>query len=139
MIKISKKVKYIFLDLISFGSPQAILFNLSTILILLFIVPTKYLIYSPAKCIFKNILLPLIFKGNCPTTGIFANCDGPACGLTRAMSSLLHGDFYAAWNFNKGVYLLFSIMIIVLIINLVKTINYYRKHGNIYDFGKSFK
>ncbi len=138
-MKISKKVKPVFLDLISFGSPQAIVFNLTTIFILLFITPTKNLVYSPVKCIFKNVLLPLIFRGNCPTSGLFANCEDPACGLTRAMSSLLHGDFFAAWNFNKGVYLLFSVMIIVLIINLVKTIKYYRKHGKIYDFGKTFK
>jgi hypothetical protein len=138
-MKNSTKIKIVFLDLISFGSPQAILFNLTTIFILLFVTPTKNLVYSPVKCIFKRYLLPLIFRGNCPTSGLFANCEDPACGLTRAVSSLLHGDFSAAWNFNKAVYLLFSVMIIVLIINLVKTIKYYKKHGKIYNFGKSFK
>lgn len=133
-MKTLKKIKYVLFDILSFGSPQAIIFNLSSVLLILRVIPTSLLKHSPFKCIFKNFLLPLIFRGNCPKTGLFANCECPACGLIRAMSRLLHGDFIGAWNFNKVVFLVFGVMVILTIINLFKTINYYKKNGKIYGF-----
>lgn len=126
------KIKNIFFDLLSFGTPQAKVFNLSSILLILSVIPTKSLGILPIRCVFKHFLLPLIFNGNCPTSGIFAGCNCPACGLTRAMSRLLHGDLIGAWNFNKIVFIVFGIMIILIIINLIKSIKYYKKTGKIY-------
>jgi hypothetical protein len=131
MIKF-QEIKKIFLDIVSFGSPQAIVFNISSILIGLAIIPTGDLEKSPLKCIFKHFLLPLIFKGNCPTSGIFADCNCPACGITRGVSRLLHGDIKSAYSYNKLVPLVFLTLMVLLIINLIRSVKYYRKTGKIY-------
>lgn len=115
-----KKLKDIFLNLLSFDSPRARVFNLSFILIFLRIVPTETLASSPVKCVFKYYLFPLIFRGHCPATGIFAGCNCPACGITRGMSRLLRGDFVGAWNFNKMVFVVFAVMIVLIVFNALK-------------------
>jgi hypothetical protein len=92
------------------------------IFFILIIVPTHYLLYSPFNCIFKAIILPFIFNNNCPATGLFANCECPACGLTRALSSLLHGDISSALNYNLLVTPLFLVLLFVLILNVIKLI-----------------
>ena len=114
------KLKSFFLDLLSFNSPKAIVINLSSIFIILASIPTEFLNYSPVKCVFKTIIFPLIFGGVCPEEGFFAYCNCPACGMTRAMSRLLHGDLVGAYGFNKLVFIVFIIMVIVLITNLYK-------------------
>jgi hypothetical protein len=114
--------KFLFSELISFGSPRAIVFNLSSILSVLYVVPTNYLTYSPIRCIFKYLIFPFIF-GTCPTTGIIAGCNCPGCGMTRGMSRLLHGDLKGAIAFNKLVPILFIVMISVLIYNIYIIVN----------------
>lgn len=109
------KVKKYFTNIISFATPEAKVFNLSSIFFILAVVPTEKLGYSPIKCIFKHFLLPLIFNGNCPSDGIFANCNCPACGLTRGMSRLLHGDIHGALYFNKLVIIVFIVMVSIII------------------------
>lgn len=126
------KFKKLFFNILSFGTPQTRIFNLSSILIILAILPTKYLNYSPIKCIFKHFLLPLVFGGNCPTSGLFAYCNCPACGLTRALSNLLHGNFAGAWTLNKLTYIVLPLMVFLIIFNLIKSIKYYRKTGKIF-------
>lgn len=111
------RIKKIILDIISFNTPEARFFNLDSILILLRIIPTSSLESSPIKCVFKTYLLPLIFKGSCPTTGIFVGCNCPACGMTRGMSRLLRGDFLGAYEYNKLVFLVFLVMILLLVYN----------------------
>lgn len=130
------KLKNFLLDLISFNSPQAIAVNLFLIFLILAILPTEWLTYSPVKCIFKHVILPIVFHGNCPSFGLFANCECPACGMTRGMSRLLHGDINGALNYNGLVIILFIVMIIVFAINLVKSIKEYRKTRIIYPFNK---
>lgn len=119
-----KKAKKFLLEIISFGSPRAIIFNLSFIFLILLIFPIGEIEHSPFKCIFKNYLLPFIYNNNCPTTGIFANCECPACGLTRGLSLFLHGQFKQAWQINKLTYPLFISMVIILGINIKKLIRH---------------
>ncbi|MBU0980477.1 MAG: DUF2752 domain-containing protein [Nanoarchaeota archaeon] len=121
------KVKQALLDIISFGSPQAIVFNLSVILVALAALPTALIQYSPFKCVFKHVILPLVYRGNCPTAGIFAGCECPACGLTRAMSRLLHGDITGALAYNRLVGIVLVVMIAVLAVNVVKMVRMQRK------------
>jgi hypothetical protein len=128
------KLKKIVLDILSFGSPQAIVINLTSILILLGSTPVSAVKYSPVKCVFKHFILPLIFSGDCPTTGIFANCECPACGMTRAMSRLLKGRIKEALSFNKGVIIVLFVMIIVILVNAFRWFKFYKKTGRWYKF-----
>ena len=107
-----------FLDVVSFNTPKARAFNLSAIFALLAIIPTSYLESFPIKCVFKHFLIPLFFNGSCPIDGIFSGCNCPACGMTRGMSRLLHGDFTGAYDYNKLVFLVFLLMAGVLIWNV---------------------
>ena len=116
------KLSLFFLSLLSFNNPGAIVINLSSILIALTIIPSKYIEYSPFKCVFKNLLLPLIFGGVCPTTGFFTNCNCPACGMTRGMSRLLHGDWRGALNYNRMVIVVFVVMVILIMVNIITLI-----------------
>ncbi len=120
-LKKFKKIKKVFLDIVSFNTPEAIVFNLTSILVLLRIFP-KSPWNTPSLCVFKNFIFPLIFRGHCPTAGIFAGCNCPACGMTRAMSRLVRGDIVGAYAFNKGVFLVFIGMIVVIIVNMHKII-----------------
>jgi hypothetical protein len=107
--------KEVFFDFLSFASPEARVFNLSSILLILGVMPTDSLGYSPVKCVFKHFLLPLIFNGACPSDGLFADCNCPACGMTRGMSRLLHGDLEGAMSMNRFVIVLLVAMIAVII------------------------
>ena len=127
-----QKIKNLFLDLLSFGSPQAIVVNITSAFIFLFAIPTEYIDKSPVKCVFKTFLIPLIFGGNCPESGIFAECNCPACGITRGLSRLMHGDLTGAWNYNKLVPFVFLTMLTLLIFNIFKTIKFYKNTGKLY-------
>lgn len=35
----------------------------------------------------------------------------PGCGLTRSVICLFHGEFFRAWHFNPGGYLVFAILV----------------------------
>lgn len=118
--KFIKNLFSFFLDSISFNTPKAIVFNISIIFVILFFMPTSELGYLPIKCVFKYVIFPIIFKGNCPISGFFADCDCPFCGLTRAMSRLLHGDLQGALGFNILVIPVFIAMVSVLGINIYK-------------------
>ncbi len=91
-----KRAKELFLEHLSFGSPRAIVVNLSGILVYLAAVPTSWVESGRSYCVFKNVIFPAVFAGHCPTPG----CSCPACGLTRGMSNLLHGNLSAALQFN---------------------------------------
>jgi hypothetical protein len=36
------------------------------------------------------------------------------CGMTRALSALLHGDLDAAWGFNRGVLVVFPMLCFIV-------------------------
>jgi hypothetical protein len=114
------RAKKIILDIISFNTPVAIVFNLLLIIFLLAVLPAPVLEMSPFKCVFKTIILPAVFLGNCPTTGLFALCNCPACGLLRGVSRLLHGDLAGALALNKLSVIVLLVMIALIIANFTK-------------------
>jgi hypothetical protein len=120
----AKKAIRVFLDIISFNTPQAIVFNLSVIILLLAVLPTPVLEDSPSKCVFRNIILPLVFSGHCPSSGFFAGCKCPACGLTTGVSRLLHGDLASALASNKMSIAVLLVMIFLLGINIIKIVKH---------------
>lgn len=61
----------------------------------LFFIPTSWLAQQPSLCVFKAI------------TG--HECYG--CGITKAVLHFLHGDFSAAWHYNKLIVLVFPVLL----------------------------
>ena len=94
-------------DLISFNTPRAIVFNLSIILIILAIIPTDKLHYLPIRSVYENVF------GFMPYSS----------GLTRALSSLLHGNLSGAWNYNKLVFVVLATTIILIVTNINRSVN----------------
>jgi len=121
-INLFDKIKKFFIYFLGFDKPGAIVINLSLILIFLAVIPANVVSKGPPICVFKNIILPFVFHGNCPTSGLFVDCNCPACGLTRAISSIMHGDFSAAWGYNRLSFLVFGLMVFLIIFNLIKAI-----------------
>jgi len=106
--------------LATFGSPQAVVYNFSVILFMLMVVPTAFFESLPIKCVWKTYIIPLFFHGHCPTSGIFSDCRCPGCGLTRGISSILHGDFSAGQDHNRlSIFVLLYILALILL-NLIK-------------------
>jgi hypothetical protein len=120
------KLNKFFFELISFSTPLARVINLSLIILILAVVPTGLLYHNPVKCVFKTVILPVIFD-NCPTSGFFMDCNCPACGMTRGMSRLLHGDLIGAWNFNRMVFIVFLVMLIIIIKDSRVAYKFYKK------------
>lgn len=115
------KLKEIFLDLLSFNSPRAKVINLSSILFILAVIPVRIVRDGHSICLFKNFIFPFVFGDNCPMQG----CECPACGMTRGMSSLLHGKVMDAWNYNKMVFMVFIVMVVMIVVNAIK----WKKNG----------
>jgi len=111
-----RKVKKFLLQIISFNSPQAIVFNLTLVFIVLFLLPTNKLYYLPHRSIYEYVFQ-------------FAPYSS---GLTRAMSRLLHGDIQGALAFNKLIFILLGIMVSLLVINLYKSYKIYNKTGKVW-------
>ncbi len=134
-----KQVKQLILDIISLGTPQAILIFLILALIILSIVSATSLEQGPSISINKR-LFPFIFETvlniDCPDSGFLEGCC-PSCGLTRATSKLLHGDVKGAWGYNPLVFPVMIIVLILIIINTIKTIRFYKKTKKVYPWKKS--
>lgn len=113
-----RKLKEILLDIISFNSPQAKVFNFILIFLIAASVPTDKLKYLPIRSIYESIFHIQLYSS----------------GVTRAMSRLFHGDFLGAWRFNKLVFPVFLTMLIILVINMFKCIKYYKENKKIYPF-----
>ena len=73
-------------------------------LVALAIIPTPVLERGPVICLWRNL-----FGIQCPT-----------CGMTRAFSSVLHGHFRAAFQYNKLVTIIFPFTCAVLLRELVR-------------------
>jgi hypothetical protein len=99
-----QKIGSFFLECISFSTPRAIVFNLTTIICILAIIPTELISQKTIiPCIYKNFIIPNVlglFNMTCPLTGVFTGCNCPACGLTRSVSRLLHFDIIGSIRYN---------------------------------------
>jgi hypothetical protein len=113
------RIKSVFFEFLSFNSERAKVINLSSILFLLAVIPTRMIENGHSICIFKNFIFPAIFGENCSFLG---GCDCPACGMTRSFSNILHGNLKRAWSFNKLAFITLTVMIILIIINVIKLI-----------------
>jgi hypothetical protein len=102
------------------GSPRAVVYNLSAIIITLAIIPTAFLERFPTKCIWKSYILPIFFHQHCPTSGFFSGCNCPGCGLTRGVSRILHGDIKNGLEFNKLSIIVLAVMLVIITINALK-------------------
>jgi hypothetical protein len=73
-------------------------------------IPTAWLERAPSLCTYKRLF------------GI--ECLG--CGMTRAMSCLLHGDLAAALAYNKLVMAVFPLMVLLLLRDVASRYRYFR-------------
>jgi hypothetical protein len=64
------------------------------LLFALMFVPTSFLESGHSLCLFKNLF------------GI----ECPGCGMTRALSGVLHGDFAGAFQYNKMIVAVFPLL-----------------------------
>jgi hypothetical protein len=115
-----KKINFFILDLISLNSPLAIVIVFSLILLLLLIVPTSLLSYSPIRPFFKEVLFPTVFLGKCPDSGFLKDCNVLSTGETRGLSRILHGDISGALEYNKLSLLVFVIILSLIVVNIIK-------------------
>lgn len=122
-----KKTFVFFKDCISLNSPQAIIFVIVFISLLLIIIPTNNISALPTKCVFKNYIIPIIFNNNCPENGIFKDCSCPACGLTRAFSEFFKGNLNRAIEYNVLFIPILLILVFLIISNSYKIIKNKRK------------
>jgi hypothetical protein len=65
-------------------------------------IPTEILASLPVICVWRTLL----------------HLECPGCGMTRALSSALHGHLYAAVAYNRGVVLVLPAALIVIIRDL---------------------
>lgn len=71
---------------------------------LLIIIPTSFLDSGHSVCLFKNI-----FHINCP-----------GCGMTRAISSIFHGKWLTAFQYNKLVVIVFPLLMYISLKTIIK-------------------
>lgn len=72
----------------------------------LYSVPREWVAHGPTVCLFRNL-----FGRPCP-----------GCGMTRAFFSLLHGDFAAAWEYNRLAMIVAPLLLYLYIKEVIKTI-----------------
>ena len=57
-----------------------------------------------------------------PIGVLVAAIDNQGCGMTRALFSLLHLDFTAAWNYNRLVIIVAPLLLYLYVKEVAKTI-----------------
>lgn len=60
------------------------------------LVPTELLDRAPAICLFRLLL----------------GMECPGCGMTRAVSAVLHGDLARAFAYNRGIVVVFPLLVL---------------------------
>jgi hypothetical protein len=83
------------LELLRRAAPASVLAALAAI-------PPQVLATFPVMCVWRTLL----------------HLECPGCGMTRALSSALHGDLHAALAFNRGVVLVLPAVLTVIIRDL---------------------
>lgn len=106
-------------DLVSFRTPLSRVIIFSFIFLFFIFLPFDSIEGLPTKCIFKNVIFPFLFNGHCPESGLFKDCECPGCGMTRALSELIHGNFISAIEYNPLVILLVSVMLFLIIKDVI--------------------
>lgn len=69
-------------------------------------IPAEYILHGHSVCLFRNLF--------------GTECCG--CGMTRALFSLLHLDFGAAWSYNRLVVLAAPLLLYLYLKEVAKTI-----------------
>ncbi len=72
--------------------------------VLFALLPTSYIESLPNICLFHHLF----------------NVECPGCGMTRAISSILHGDLGAAMRFNRSVLVVFPLLCYVAVFHIWK-------------------
>jgi hypothetical protein len=70
------------------------------------LLPTPYIESLPGVCIFRH----------------FFGFECPGCGMTRALSALVHGDLAAALRFNRSVLVVFPLLCYVVTAGIWKEV-----------------
>ena len=109
-------------EFLSLSTPRAVVADFSVILLALAITPTAFWDRTPDTCVWHRFILPLIYRGQCPTSGIFKDCHIFSCGMTHAMSRLLHGDLSGAYYYNHLVYIVVTVVLVIYLYNIWKLI-----------------
>lgn len=104
------------LKLLSMGRMVVLAYSL----IFLATIPTELIERGPVVCIFKNLI------------GI--ECFG--CGITRALSSILHGNLVAAVSYNKLVVIVFLLLCFILLKDIVSIFLLKHKQRMLLETGK---
>ena len=110
MATISRRIRSLcrgFVLLIGLSTPASRIIVLLSGILLLAVLPTAQLPLLPIRSLYA-----------------MAGFYPYSTGMTRALSSLLHGQFGAAWDFNPLVYLL-AVVVAVILVKDVCTV--YRK------------
>lgn len=74
--------------------------------VLLYCIPPERIMHGHSVCLFRNLF--------------GTECYG--CGMTRALFSLLHFDFGAAWDYNRLVIVVAPLLLYIYLKEVVKTI-----------------
>ncbi len=74
--------------------------------VVLYLIPLRWVLQGHPLCLFRNLL--------------GRPCWG--CGMTRALFSLLHGDFAAAWEYNRMAVFAAPLLFCLYIQEVKKTI-----------------
>lgn len=74
------------------------------------VIPTEFLEGLPALCLFRL------------TLGV----ECPGCGMTRAISAVLHGELARAFAFNRGIVVVFPLLALAWVTGLRSTLLRFR-------------
>lgn len=114
-----KKLRKFFGDLVSFRTPLSRIIIFSFIILFFFFLPFGSIEELPTKCVFKNVIFPFLFNGDCPDSGLFKDCECLGCGMTRALSELLDGNFKKAAEYNPLVFPLVFVILFIIIKDII--------------------
>lgn len=72
--------------------------------VIIIFIPTTFLVSAPSVCLIKNII----------------HVECPGCGITKAISSIFHGELINAYKYNHMIVVIFPVLCYLWIKNIVK-------------------